>query len=123
MVIPKPILLGVLATLVMAAFLASCLAVYFFMGNVLDPLDSGRSSVADEYLGQTKVEFIRRHGRPSRQWAGHYGCPRLDYAKQHPSAVTLTYRRWTGTLYLSFEQVGGEWRCFSSHWMPDGSVF
>jgi hypothetical protein len=115
---PRLIRYAALAVLLTSA----AAAVYILRGNPLDPLDRGREPVSDDYLGMSKAAFVGTYGPPSHQWEGHYGNPRLDYVQQHPGTVSLTYERWTGTLYLSFEEVDGEWRCFSSDWMPDGWV-
>jgi hypothetical protein len=86
-----------------------------FMRNPFDPLDAGTEPVSGQYVGQTRDAIERRFGAPSRVRAGHY------YMKD-PSAVTLLYERLSGTLYLSFQEVDGEWVCFSSDWVPKGRV-
>ncbi len=111
------------ALAVLAAGAAAALAVYLYRGNPFDPIDRGKSPVADQYVGQTKAALIAQYGRPTHEWEGHYGNPSLAYAEQHDPAVTLTYVRSTGALYLSFERKGDEWVCFSSCWMPNGWAF
>jgi hypothetical protein len=104
----------------LAAFFA--LTVKFYR-NPFDPMDSGRSPVEGEYVHQTREAILSRFGTPSHQWQGYYGNPDLSYTSTHSPSITMTYIRPTGVLYLSFEEVNGEWICYSSHWMPDGWVF
>src|SRR5262245_3863443 len=85
-----------------------------FYRNPFDPMDSGREPVTGEYLHRTMDSVQGQFGSPSHQWHGHYGSPSDDYTKQHKPSITMTYIRSTGILYLSFEQVGDDWVCYSS---------
>jgi hypothetical protein len=98
-------------------------AVYLCCGKLFDPVNRGLAPVADEYVGQTKTSIFKQYGAPTHEWNGCYGNPSGDYAKKHDGAVTVVYQRSTGLLYLSFDRVGDEWVCFSSHWMPNSSMF
>jgi hypothetical protein len=109
---------GAFSTLALLAVVV--LATYMYRGNPFDPIDRGKSVATDEYVGQTKASIVAQYGQPTCQWAGHYGQPPEDYVKQHDPAVSCTYTRATGALYISFEQKGGQWVCFSSHWVPNG---
>jgi hypothetical protein len=104
----------------LTAFLV--LAVKFYW-NPLDPLDSGRAVVFGEYVGQTRESILQRFGPPSHEGEGYYGKPEVKWTKAHSPAITMTYVRSTGVLYLSFEEADGTWTCFESAWMPDGSQF
>ena len=79
--------------------------------------------VEGEYLNQRMAAIRDRFGPPSDEWEGHYGNRTDEYIKKHDPSVTMIYVRSAGTLYLSFERVNGEWVCYSSHWMPKGTVF
>lgn len=116
----RRIVIVVVAFLSCAAFLI--LTVIFYR-NPFDPLDSGRQPVDGEYVRQTKESITGRFGPPSHEWEGYYGNPPLDYANAHSPSITTTYIRFTGTLFLSFEQVDAEWICYCSDWMPNGWVF
>lgn len=117
----KRILIAVVAIFV--AF-AAAVTIYAVRGNIFDPLDRGRSVVSGEFVGQKRAAIEAKYGPPSGECKGHYGNPGYEYEKQHDPAITLTYIRGGGSLYLSFEQnKQGEWVCFSSHWMPNGAVF
>jgi hypothetical protein len=94
-----------------------------FYRNPLDTLDSGREPVTDQFVGQTKEAITGRFGSPSHEWEGCYGNPPVSYTEAHKPSITMTYKRCTGVLYLSFEQVGDNWVCYSSHWMPNGWAF
>jgi hypothetical protein len=99
--------------------LALCLSVaVFFYRTPFDPRkpDSGR------YVGRTQEYILDRFGSPSHQWEGHYGLRAPSAGPNGGPVVTMTYERWTGMLYLSFEQVNGEWTCYSCDWVPNGWV-
>jgi hypothetical protein len=115
----KRILLGFGAiVIVLAGF-----GYYELIGNPFDPIDRGKLPIADEYLGKTKTFLIWKYGSPSKEWSGHYANPPTDYIEQHKPAITISYERFTGVLYVSFERKGDEWICFSSHWLPKGWAF
>jgi hypothetical protein len=99
------------------------LAAYLVRHGAFDSLDGGMMVVQNHYAGWTKGDVIGHLGPPSTHSDGHSGDPPLDYARQHSPAITFTYFRPAGTLYLSFEQVNGEWVCFSSDWLPKGAAF
>jgi hypothetical protein len=92
-------------------------------GELPAAIEAGRKPVFGDFYGHTQASIIERFGLPSLRWEGHYGMPPLSYSERYPDAVTMTYRRPTGTLYLSFCLEKGEWVCFSSAWMPTGCVF
>ena len=62
-------------------------------------------------------------GMPDGRWPGHYGNPPLQWAKQYEPCETLTYSKWSGTLYISVYQKNGKWVCFCSTWLVKGGVF
>src|SRR5262245_38438579 len=74
-----------------------------------DPVDGGRGFVSGQYVGQTREEVLERLGDPSHEWSGHYGKPPLEYARAHDPALSMTYVRRSGGLYLCFEKAGGRW--------------
>ena len=49
--------------------------------------------------------------------------PGLKYTLTYPDAVSVTYVRPDGELYLSYCWEWGKWVCFRSDWMPEGWVF
>jgi len=112
----------IVAITVLGSAVVLTLTVLFYR-NPFDPLDSGRNPVEGEYLHQTRDSIRERFGPPSDEWQGYYGYPPLSYTNLHNPSITMTYIRSAGILYLSFEQVDGEWVCYSSHWMPTGVVF
>jgi len=112
----------VLAFVVSAACIAA-LAVYLVRGNIFDPLNRGRSPVSGEFVGQTRTAIEAKYGPPSHECKGHYGSPPCEYTKKYDPAITVTYERGGGTLYLSYHEQQGEWVCFSSDRMPNGCVF
>src|SRR5208282_2765905 len=61
------------------------------------------------YVGSTESEIVRKWGRATAEWDGHYGNPPLSYVKKFGPAKTLTFERWTGTLYISLHEVNGDW--------------
>jgi hypothetical protein len=79
--------------------------------------------VGEEYHGQTRAAILTRLGPPTHEWNGHYGNPPLGYVDAHSPAISMIYERPFGRLYLSFEQVDGEWICFSSSWLEPGAAF
>jgi hypothetical protein len=99
------------------------IAVYLVRGNIFDPLNRGRSPVSGEFIDQSRKAIEAKFGPPSHECKGHYGAPPVFYTSQHDPAITVTYERGGGTLYLSFDQREGEWVCFRSDWMPTGWVF
>ncbi len=116
------IIYSMTAALVLAC--ASLVAFCIIGKSKVNPIDDPLSGpISGEYVGETKTDLISRFGEPSHQWNGHYGSPSLEYARQHVSAITITYKRPNGVLYLSFEKKGDEWVCFRSNWMPNGCVF
>jgi hypothetical protein len=73
-------------------------------------------------VGWTEKQIKDRFGEPSHQWSGFYGKPPATYTLLHPSAVSMVYERFTGTLYVSVEPVNGEWVCFECTWAPNGCI-
>lgn len=113
-----------IAAFAVAAAIVAAATIYVVRGNIFDPLNRGRSVVSGEFVGQTRTTIEAKYGPPTNECKGHYGNPGYEYEKQHDPAITVTYVRGGGTLYLSFERnKQGEWVCFSSHWMPNGAVF
>jgi len=96
------------------------ISTYFIWGNIFDPLDGGRAPVPGRFVGQRKETMEATYGRPTSEWAGHFGAPDASYAELHSPAISTTYERLSGTLYLSYEQRQGEWVCFDSFWCPNG---
>ena len=106
-------------------FLVAVISVYSIWGNILDPLDFGRSLKQPVgFGGQTKEAIEAKYGKPTGESAGVFGLPDISYVKFHSRAITTTYIRFSGRLFLSFEQrQDGEWVCFDSLWCPNGVVF
>jgi len=78
---------------------------------------------AKGYLGATMTSVMARRGNPSEKWEGHYGHPDLAYVNAHGPPITMIYNDSLGVLYLSFEQVNGQWVCFSATYVREGTVF
>ena len=75
------------------------------------------------FIGQTREAILARLGAPQGRFAGHYGLPPLEWAKKYDPCETFTYEKWNGTLYLSVYPKNGQWVCFSSTWVPQGTAF
>jgi hypothetical protein len=112
----------IVAGLLFSVLVAAAAVVFYFRGNVFDPMDRGKWPVSGEYTGLTKESIVERYGPPAREWEGPYGLPPPEYIKQHSPMITIVYERWTGTLYLSLDKKRGEWICFRSDWVPVGCV-
>jgi hypothetical protein len=78
---------------------------------------------AEKLYGQEKQAILKKFGKPTREWVGHYGRPPEDYLQNHKDAISVTYDYSDGKLYLSFEKRGDDWICFSSDWLPEGAEF
>ena len=77
-------------------------------------LDRASVPARDKYVGLTRQQIIAQLGTPTGQFAGHYGAPPAEWARQHRHVVTYTYVRPTGTLYLSVEPFGDQSVCICS---------
>jgi hypothetical protein len=86
-------------------------------------VEGGLEVIEGQFLGHTETDIVERFGPPSHRWEGHYGAPAIEIPRTYPDAITATYLRASGILYLSFCREGGQLVCFSSHWMPEGAVF
>jgi hypothetical protein len=65
-------------------------------------LEGGSELVSGQFIGHTEASIVERFGQPTHTWRGHYGNPPLSYRLKYLDAITTTYNRATGTLYLSF---------------------
>jgi hypothetical protein len=113
---PVALLVGVLA-----ASTALTLAVGVFV-YVTDPIGE-KLKMGKACLSQKKASVLNRFGKPTCEHKGYIAPVREEYVKAHPVSVTLEYRCRSGTLYLSFEPVNGEWVCYDADWLPEGFAF
>jgi hypothetical protein len=86
------------------------------------PEGLGNHYVGGQYVGWTREAIESRFGTPTRESAGLYGNPPIDYVNQHPAATTMTYEKLRGTLLIAIEPVNGVLTCFSSDWVPNGVI-
>jgi hypothetical protein len=120
---------------ILLAGLASVPVVWFCRALSRDPVGPPKGPLPDafegplaepvsgQFVGHTESAVVERFGPPSHRWRGHYAIPPLEYQLKYHDAVTLTYARPSGVLYLSFCREGGMLVCFSSDWMPNGWEF
>jgi hypothetical protein len=94
-------------------------------GKPTVPLERGKYPVGcHEHIGRTLTSIVEAYGPPSVQREGYYGPPHdAKYRRSYDPAQTPLYEGPSGTLYLSFCMVKGQWVCFSSDWMPKGWVW
>ena len=92
-------------------------------GALPDSIEGGNDPVSGQWVGHVETDVVERFGPPSHRWSGHYAAPPVEYKRRYPDAVTLTYIRPAGILYLSFCRENGRLVCFSSDWLPEGWVF
>ncbi len=123
-----PLILGVLA--VIAIVVGTRLYLYPPREPIGPPdgefptrVEGGAEPVTGHLVGHLRSHILQRFGPPSHQCAGHYGNPPFEYRRRFWGAVTWTYDRPPGTLYISFVPQGEDWVCFSSDWLPRGVVF
>jgi hypothetical protein len=90
---------------------------------IRDPAGPPAGELPRSVEGTTEAVIMERFGPPSHRWHGHYAAPPVGYRRVYPDAVTVTYVRPTGVLYLSFCEERGQGVCFTSHWIPEGWVF
>jgi hypothetical protein len=79
--------------------------------------------VSGHFVGHTESSIVEQFGPPSARGEGHYAAPPVGYRLKYPDAITATYVRPSGVLYLSFCKERGQLVCFSSDWLPQGVVF
>lgn len=92
-------------------------------GELPHMVEGGQEPIAGQFVGYSESSIVEQFGPPSTRWKGHYGAPPLVYRWKYPDAVTATYIRPSGTLYLSYCRERGRVVCFRSDWMPAGAVF
>lgn len=86
-------------------------------------VEAGSRVVYGNWIGFTESQIEERIGTPTHRRAGHYGVPGVKYRFIYPDAVTATYVRTSGILYLSYCIDCGRLVCFRSDWFPSGTVF
>jgi hypothetical protein len=88
------------------------------------PAATTKTAPADAYAGKTEVAVRATLGKPSREFAGHYGNPPTDFTDRFTGEVkTLVFKDSDGETYASFEKRGVGWVCICSSWLPHGSAF
>jgi hypothetical protein len=77
------------------------------------------------FVGHTRDAIRAKFGTPNLAWDGDYGLPvGGEGTRNHPPEVTtMVYSTRSGTLYLGFRQVAGEWVCSHETWLPEGARF
>jgi hypothetical protein len=86
-------------------------------------VEGGSEPISGQLVGQPESSIVEQFGPPTRRSEGHYGNPPVSYRRAYRDAITVTYVRPTGTLYLSFCTEQDRLVCFSSDWLPTGVVF
>ena len=82
---------------------------------------SGRQS--DVYAGMSEASIRAQLGRPSREFAGHYGLPSTTFASRFSGQIkTLVFKDPDGEHYVTFEKRSN-WIAISSAWLRKGAVF
>jgi hypothetical protein len=92
-------------------------------GELPQTLDCIERSTEELFVGHLESRIVQQFGLPTQRWEGHYGNPPVRYCRTYPDAITFTYERPTGTLFLSFCREGPKLVCFSSDWLPSGWAF
>jgi hypothetical protein len=91
-------------------------------GALPQAVEGGSEPTSGQFVGHHETSIVERFGPPSWRWEGHYGAPAESYERIYPDAITMTYERKTGTLFLSFCKERGRLVCFRSDWFPVGWV-
>jgi hypothetical protein len=92
-------------------------------GELPQAVEGGLEPSSGQFVGHPEASIEEQFGPPTHRWQGHYGNPPVSYRMMYPDAITATYERATGTLYLSFCKEQGRLVCFSSDWVPTGWMF
>ncbi len=92
-------------------------------GELPDQIEGEDQSIHDKFVGHSKSSIMGRFGPPTEEYNGWYGYPMVEISRKYPDAVTLTYKKPAGILYLCFSIENREWVCFSSTWHPEGWRF
>src|SRR5687768_14456479 len=71
-------------------------------GELPQSVVGAREPIAGQFVGHSESSIVERFGPPSHRWKGHYGAPPAGYKWRYLDAITATYVRPTGVLYLSF---------------------
>ena len=100
-----------------------CVSALFVWSRGWIPGTNRAGGVYGTYVDWTKAAIIEKLGEPEHRWAGHYGNPPVSWAQQFDPCETFMYTISGGTLYVSVYQIDGQWVCFSSDWLPKGTVF
>lgn len=92
-------------------------------GELPQAVEGWPEPTSGQFVGHPESSIVERFGPPTHRWQGRYGAPRVSYRRTYPDAITATYKRPTGILYLSFCKEQGRLLCFSSDWLPEGWEF
>jgi hypothetical protein len=92
-------------------------------GDLPNAIEGGPEPAFGQFVGHSESSIVVRFGPPSNRWKGHYAAPPISYRLKYPDAITATFVRPSGVLYLSFCREEGRLVCFSSAWMPEGWAF
>jgi hypothetical protein len=92
-------------------------------GELPQGVEGGSEPASGRFVGHPEADIVGRFGLPTHRWRGHFGAPPVSYQRAYPDAVTATYERPAGALYLSYCEERGRLVCFSSEWLPAGWVF
>ncbi|HEX8913237.1 MAG TPA: hypothetical protein VF796_12830 [Humisphaera sp.] len=106
--------LTLLATVVLSVGLASFV---FMHWTGCEPVPAPPPA-AEAYVGLTEAQIVDRLGPPGGTTEGTFEKVPPGYLKRHPTARTHRYQYPSGTLYVSIEQVGENWVCFDTDWVP-----
>ena len=73
--------------------------------------------------GLSETQLYDRLGNPTERFKGSFGNPPVDFLAGRRNIETMTWKRLSGTLYVSVSDESGTKVCFDAAWLPRGAVF
>lgn len=136
-------IVGLAASILFAATVASMLVVAVFVGighlsrnspaAVDPPADTRRENrprfgpdesrpIGQTHVGKTREELVAELGAPTREGPWPIGSPPIEVFERYPGLQTLEWQWESGRFLASMYPVDGDWVCFNSYWVPEGWV-
>ena len=85
---------------------------------------SSLTSPDNAYANKPEEAVRSTLGKPSVEFAGHYGNPPIDFRQKFTGEIkTLVFKRPGGEHYVSFEKRPAGWVSICSSWLPEGAVY
>ncbi len=90
-----------------------------------DPQRLKRAMSHDGYVGQTEAQLRAAFGWPADDQEGYHPLGLRGPAAPLAGGPirTTVYETKTGSLWVWLERRGGNWICFESEWVPNGTDF